>query len=122
MEKIAVYEQIVIEIETEEPVDLAQFQTCYKNYLSTELTKVEKEMKYNQFRKIRFLFIGTVFIVLSALFQNQLHTIILELLSIIGSFAIWEMTNLILVGNRELKSSKLNLKRELQTKIRLKEK
>ena len=119
MEKIAVYEQIVIEIETEEPVDLAQFQTCYKNYLSTELTKVEKEMKYNQFRKIRFLFIG---IVLSALFQNQLHTIILELLSIIGSFVIWEMTNLILVGNRELKSSKLNLKRELQTKIRLKEK
>ena len=122
MEKIAVYEQIVIEIETEEPVDLAQFQTCYKNYLSTELTKVEKEMKYNQFMKIRFLFIGIVFIVLSALFQNQLHTIILELLSIIGSFAIWEMTNLILVGNRELKSSKLNLKRELQTKIRLKEK
>ena len=43
MEKIAVYEQIVIEIETEEPVDLAQFQTCYKNYLSTELTKVEKK-------------------------------------------------------------------------------
>lgn len=120
MEEIPVYEQISIEIETNNPIDIEHFRTCYEQYINGEIAKMEKEIRYNNMKKIRFFVIGLIFIVLSVLLATKFNTIIIEILSIVGSFSIWELTNLILIGNRELKWNKLNLKREQHTQITLK--
>lgn len=117
MSIIPVYKQIVLEIDTKNDIDLQQFEICFENYINKEIEEIEKKIKFNNIKKIRLFIIGLIFIILSIALSNIFNTIIIELLSIIGSFAIWEMTDLMLLANRDLKLRKLNLQREQKTEI-----
>lgn len=117
MSIIPVYKQIVLEIDTKNDIDLQQFEICFENYINKEIEEIKKKIKFNNIKKIRLFIIGLIFIILSIALSNIFNTIIIELLSIIGSFAIWEMTDLMLLANRDLKLRKLNLQREQKTEI-----
>ena len=66
---------------------------------------------------LRLLVIGLIFVAAGILLSAGLDSILLELLSIVGSFAVWEAANIWIVENPEIKLRERFLRRLMETEI-----
>lgn len=118
IEEIPIYNSIEIDIKCDKIVDIENFSKSYQKYINKELKKKNKEIIFNKIRKILLLIIGIIFILLSFALSSKVETIITEIISIIGSFSIWEVADLVLLTGNDLKIEKLNLKRKLYCSVK----
>ncbi|MBO7710075.1 MAG: hypothetical protein J6S83_06375 [Lachnospiraceae bacterium] len=85
-----------------------------RDAFALSFTEVKKTMdidrKFNTLNMIRLLVIGIFFILLWYFVRSRTAGVGPEILSIIGSFAIWEATNILIVDNPEIRMNKLLLK------------
>lgn len=117
-ELIPIYNKIEVNIETDKNIDLNNFNQAYDEYFEDVISTKNKQMKFNNLKKVWLGIIGMLFIIASITLTNMLNTIITDVLSIIGSFAIWEVADLIILGNKEIKLEKFHLAKLLNANIK----
>ena len=66
---------------------------------------------FNTTKQIWLLSLGIIFIGFSLIFSNKINIILLEIISTIGSFSIWESANSRLIERKVIAGKKIKLKR-----------
>lgn len=74
-----------------------------KAAMDESIESLDKEKRVNSINQVRLLLIGAVFITLWFVTAVFLGGFWLEILSIIGSFVIWEASNIWIVENPKIK-------------------
>jgi len=95
---------------SDSPVNEKRVRDAFAQSL-TELKKnMDTERKFNTLNMIRLMVIGIFFILLWLYVSAGTDGVGPEILSIIGSFAVWEATNILIVDNPEIRINKLLLR------------
>ncbi len=93
------------------PVDEARIRTALSDYVLDRRETLRIIRHQNLGQQIRLLIIGVVFILLWLYVNAKTDDVGTEILSIIGSFAIWEFTDFWLVENPENRRQRLFLRK-----------
>ena len=88
------------------PLDESRFRNAFTRFCAEAKGDVERMRKRNHMRELRMLLIGIVFILLWLFISARTDGLGPEILSIIGSFAVWEAANVLIVENPELRLEK----------------
>ena len=96
-----------IEIVSSKKIDENKFKKSFQKYCDEQLIIINKQQKINRTKQIWMLIIGIVFIIFSILLADRVNIIILEIISTIGSFSIWESANSWLLQSKAIKFNKL---------------
>lgn len=98
-------------------IDIDRMKAALHRYVQEELDKTAKMRSRNRWKQLRLFLIGLIFIGAYFLLDNALPSVPVELLSIVGSFAIWEAANIWIVENPETRLRERFLNRLLQTEV-----
>lgn len=115
-------ERPVLRITCDTQIDRQKQNQALEHHLLTKINKNKRERKLNAIQQWRLFAIGLVFIVLGITLHNMFSSVALEVLSIIGSFAVWEAANKILVENPAKKIERLRFEKLLGTEVVINEK
>ncbi len=110
-------ENILIEIIMATNIDEKRFIDCFENYCNNRLELVEIEERINITKMLYLLMIGMMFIMFSMILNNKVNIIILEIISTIGSFSIWESANSWFIERKVIRLNKLKSLRLKNSKI-----
>ena len=87
-------------------IDEDNLKKALHHHLEAELEQVRRSRKINFIRQLLFFLIGLVFIAAGIFLAKYLDSIPMEIISVIGSFAMWEAANIWIVENPELQLKK----------------
>ena len=111
-------DKIEIKINSNEKIDSDHFIQAYNAYIDEQLKLAQKESKFNTTKQIWLLGIGILFIIFSLIFSEKINVIVLEIISTIGSFSIWESANSWLIERKIIKGKKIRLRRLKNAEIK----
>ena len=98
-----------IEIISKNKVNQEKFNNAFLNYCDDELKRIDIKYKINKTKQIWMLMIGIIFIAFSIILTNKVNLIILEIISTIGSFSIWESADSFLLESKAIKFDKYKM-------------
>ena len=107
-----------IEIVSANKIDEDKFKKSFEKYCNEQLMIVNRQQRINRTKQIGMLMVGIVFIILSILLTDKINIIILEIVSTIGSFSIWESANSWLLESKVIKFNKLKAMKLKDTEIK----
>ena len=107
-----------IEIVSANKIDEDKFKKSFEKYCNEQLMLVNRQQRINRTKQIGMLMVGIVFIILSILLTDKINIIILEIVSTIGSFSIWESANSWLLESKVIKFNKLKAMKLKDTEIK----
>ena len=96
-----------IEIITANKIDENRFKKSFEKYCDEQLILINRQQRINRTKQIGMLIVGIVFIIFSILLNDKINIIILEIISTMGSFSIWESANSWLLQSKAIKFNKL---------------
>lgn len=114
-------QEIILTVISDTPIDTARLKAAFAVYEDNRQKQLKAERKINIFRQIRLFLTGLVIITICLLVRTKIDGIWPEVLSIIGSFAIWEAASIWLVANPKLRLKKHLLKELLEIEIKTEE-
>lgn len=95
-----------------------QIKKLIRDYFGLKAGDIVYRMNTNMLKSISLLLVGILFLILYTIFSYQAIDFILkEILSITGSFAIWEFVNSLLMERSSMHLEKLNLGQLLTAEI-----
>ena len=103
----SIKEKEIIEIISTKEIDENKFKKAFEKYCDEQLIVINRQQKINRTKQIGMLMVGIVFIIFSILLADKINIIILEIISTIGSFSIWESANSWLLQSKAIKFNKL---------------
>ena len=109
-----------IEIISFMKIDENKFNNAFQKYCNEQLLLVNRRQKLNTTKEIWLLLIGIIFIIFSITLTNKINVIILNIISTIGSFSIWEASNSWLLESKNIKFNKIKTMRLKDIKIEYK--
>ena len=107
-----------IKIVSANKIDEDKFKKSFEKYCNEQLMLVNRQQRINRTKQIGMLMVGIVFIILSILLTDKINIIILEIVSTIGSFSIWESANSWLLESKVIKFNKLKAMKLKDTEIK----
>lgn len=111
------YGKVNIHIISDKPVHTDRVKEAFHVYIENEKNALNKEQHLASTRQIRLFVIGIIFISIWLIISANIENILVEVLSIIGSFAIWEAADIWIVGKPEIRVKKRILQRLQETNI-----
>ena len=102
-------DKIQIEIISDKDIDKELLKNTFIEYYDEQIVLINREAKLNRTKQIWLFVIGIIFIAISLTLNNISNTIILEIISTIGSFSIWESANSWLLESKYIKVRKLKM-------------
>lgn len=102
LEKRKIQEKIILSIKSDTPVDSERVRKAFQNLIVEKKNQIKKQRKLNMLKQLRLLIIGVVFIALVIFLNNKLDPLLVELISIVGSFSVWEAANIWIVENPKI--------------------
>ena len=111
-------DKIEIELISKEAIDENKFIAAFNNYIEDQSKILKKEDRLNLTKQIWMSIIGVIFIAMSISLSIKFDDLILEVISTIGSFALWEAANSWLLERKSLKLSKIHLIKLSNSEIR----
>ncbi len=102
---------IVLNIRSGCALDEERVRKTFVNQCTEFLARLKDDKKRNSLRQLFMFIIGVVFIVLWLVVSAVYEGVWAEVLSIIGSFAVWESANIWIVDKPEIRMNELLLKR-----------
>ena len=96
-----------IEIISSEKIDENKFKKSFEKYCNEQLILINRQQMINRTKQLGMLIVGIIFIMFSILLTDKINIIILEIISTIGSFSIWESANSWLLQSKAIKLNKL---------------
>ena len=109
-----------IEIISTEKIDEDKFKKAFEKYCNEQFFKINRHQKLNRTKEIWLLIIGILFIAFSISLADKINVIVLEIISTIGSFSIWEAANSWLLESKSIKLDKLKILKLKNSEIRFK--
>ena len=110
MELCATLQPIEFDVISSKKIDEDKFNTAFEQTIENQIKIINKQKRTNIKKEILMGTIGVLFIGLSiglsSIMENQ---VILELISVIGSFSAWEAASSWLVVSRELRNKEKQL-------------
>ena len=110
-------DQYCINIISDLPVDEERVRENFRTNMINEQHVQSREHHLSTLKQIRLFIIGIAFIA-AWLFTRSNHRIFVEILSIIGSFAVYEAANIWISEKPYIRAVKLRLKKLEDTEIR----
>ena len=98
-------------------IDSENLKEALRRRVELELNKVQRQKRYNFFKQLRLFLTGLAIIVLGYVLAKRLSAVPTEILSIVGSFAIWESANIWIVKNPDLRMQERLMERLLDADI-----
>ena len=109
------FDKLIIHIISETPVDEERLHRNFQSYISHELDVLEKEQKITTARQIRLFIIGIIFIAIWLTVSAVTENVTVEVLSIIGSVAVWEAVDIWILDRPGMRAKKRKLQRMKDT-------
>jgi len=106
LKKLRPGDKAVLRLQSDEAIDQVAVKSVFGSYLENQSEELDRERNRNHFRQLRLFIIGIVFIAIWLIVSAKTEGIGAEVLSIIGSFAIWEAANIWLVDSPQLRLKK----------------
>ncbi len=103
----SIKEEEKIEIISTKKIDENKFKKSFEKYCNEQLILIKRQQKINRTKQIGMLIVGIIFIIFSIVLAEKINIIILEIISTIGSFSIWESANSWLLQSKAIKFNKL---------------
>ena len=119
-EVASIKEKEEIEIISTNKIDENKFKKSFEKYCDEQLILVNRQQKINKTKQIGMLIVGIIFIIFSILLADKINIIILEIISTIGSFSIWESANSWLLQSKTIKYNKLKVIKLKNSEIKFK--
>ena len=107
----------VIRIISDTPLDEERVRKNIRRYTEQEDGIVSRKQKSSSLKQLWLALIGVAFIAVWLILAANTENVIVEVLSIIGSFAIWEAANIWIVERPSMRLERLRLKRLMDTEI-----
>ena len=104
-------EKETIELISKEKIDKDKFKKAFEKYCNEQLMLIKRKQKINSTKQIWLLALGIIFIIFSITLADKFNVIVLEIISTIGSFSIWESANSWLLQSKVIKFEKLKILR-----------
>lgn len=102
---------------SEKTVDEERVRRNFQTYIQREMDLLTKSQRRASVKQARLFLIGLLFIAVWLLIAVNTDNIVAEVLSIIGSFAVWEASDIWIVEAPEMRMKKRILKRLSETEI-----
>lgn len=96
-----------IEIVSSSKIDEERFKKSFEKYCNEQLTLINRQQAINRTKQIGMLFVGIIFIIFSLVLADRINILIIEIISTIGSFSIWESANSWLLQSKVIKFNKM---------------
>lgn len=110
--------KMTIQIVSDQPVNEERVRSAFHDYVDHEYNSLVREQHRTRIRQLRLFLIGIFFIAIWLYFSMKKDNIFVEVLSIIGSFAVWEAADIWIVESPELRIRKRRTDRLHDTEIR----
>ena len=101
-------------------IDEDRLRAALRRHVETELDLIKRKKKFNFLKQLRLFLIGLVFVAAGIILGGYLNSIPLEILSIIGSFAVWEAADIWIVENPTVRLQKRLNEKLLEAEIIIK--
>lgn len=108
---------IVLKIKCDGPVDFGRVRGAFQELIRDQELHNANQKRLNRVKQLWLLIVGIVFVAAGILLDGVLGSVPVELLSIVGSFAVWEAANIWIVENPRTRFAQRMLKKLNDTKI-----
>ena len=109
-----------IEIISEEKIDENKFKKAFEKYCDEQLMLINRQQKVNETKQVGMLVVGILFIIFTILLNDKINIVILEIISTMGSFSIWESANSWLLQSKVIKFNKIKVMKLKNSEIKFK--
>jgi hypothetical protein len=82
-------EDVQIELQAEQEPDMERFRNTYDKYIEKLIRRNKKDIHFSDFRAFASLILGAIFIMIGYTFADRFDTVTAEVISAVGSFAMW---------------------------------
>lgn len=110
-------DDIVLKIKCDGPVDFDRVRGAFQELIREQELHNANQKRLNRFKQLWLFCVGVVFVAAGILLDGVLGSVPVELISIVGSFAVWEAANIWIVENPRTQIARKTLKRLKSTKI-----
>lgn len=111
-------EAAAIRIVSDGEIDRENVTEAFRGLIQSRLSINAKERKKNSAKMLRLFIIGLAFVTAGIVLGVKLDAVPTEILSIIGSFAVWEAANIWIVENPQTRMERRLLTRLAESEIR----
>lgn len=108
---------ILLKIKCDGPVNRERVCAAFQELIREQELHNTNQKRTNRLKQLWLFCIGVLFVTAAILLDGILGSVPLELVSIVGSFAVWEAANIWIVENPRNQIAKLMLKKLNATKI-----
>ncbi len=112
-------DDIILKIKCSGPVDRDRVKGAFQELIREHDIRNANQKRFNRLKQIWLLCIGVAFVAAGILLDGILGSVPVELISIVGSFAVWEAANIWIVENPRTRIAKRTLKALKTTKIEI---
>lgn len=98
-------------------IDNERLKAALRHHVETELERNRREKRRNHLKQMRLFLIGLAFVTAGILLGQILDAVPVEILSIVGSFAVWEAANIWIVENPGLDLQRRRFRKLLEAEI-----
>ncbi len=110
-------DEIILKIKCGGPVDFERVCGAFQELIREQKVKNANQKRLNIVKQAWLFSIGVVFVAAAILLEGILGSVPVELISIVGSFAVWEATDIWIVENPRTKLAKRTLRKLNSTRI-----
>ncbi len=112
-------DSIVLEIKCGEEVNYDRVKDAFQELIRKHEINNSHQRKLNRVKQQWLFCIGIVFVAAAIALNNVIGSVFVELISIVGSFAIWEVANIWIVENPKMRLQRHMIKKLKSTKIKI---
>lgn len=91
-------------------IDTERLKKAFASYVILQRKKLDQERRRNRIQQLRLFLIGITFIACWLFVSSKTEGVWPEVLSIIGSFAVWEAAGIWLIDNPNMRIKKLMIR------------
>ena len=114
-------EDILIELQAEQEPDMERFRNTYTGFIEKLMRRNKKEIRLSDLRAYASLLLGVLFVFLGYALADRVSNIGAEVISAVGSFALWAAIALFIETIPTLRYKDRVLKRFLKAEIHFQE-
>ncbi len=112
-------DSIILKIKCGSEIDYGRVRDAFQELIRKYEISNSNQRRLNRVKQIWLLCIGVVFVAAAIALDNVIGSVFVELISIVGSFAVWEAANIWIVEKPKNRLQKRMMKGLKATKIQI---
>lgn len=110
-------DEIILKIKCDGAVDYERVRGAFQELIREQEVHNANQKRFNRIKQLWLFCVGVIFVTAAILLDGVLGSVPVELISIVGSFAVWEAANIWIVENPRTRLAKRTFKKLNATKI-----